>query len=93
MVELRGIEPLALAKHRWHWTLDETNDDRVSCRQYSRDVGRAESTIRQNAEGYDEWVRGHAHASDTPADLGEAMERAVMGDRRDAATEAVAEGR
>jgi len=45
-----------LAKHRWHWTLDETNPERVSLRAYARDVGRAESIVRKYANSYADWT-------------------------------------
>jgi hypothetical protein len=48
----------ALAKHRWHWTLDESNPNRVSARQYALAVGRSAATISGHARGYDEWVMG-----------------------------------
>ncbi len=34
-----------LSQLRWHWTLDESNSDRVSFRQYGRDVGKDHSVI------------------------------------------------
>jgi len=78
----------ALAAHRWHWTLDETNPDRVSIRAYARAVGKSDSTIGQQVRGYAEWlVRGPAHA------LNETIERARMGAETEAATEAVAKAR
>jgi hypothetical protein len=40
----------SLARHRWHWTLDESNPDRFeSIREYARLVGRNEATIRTMA--------------------------------------------
>ena len=42
----------ALAKHRWHWTLDESNPQRVSPREYAKVVGRAHVTIFRHAKGY-----------------------------------------
>lgn len=41
----------ALAELRWHWTLDESNPDRVGFREYARQVGRNESVIRSMANG------------------------------------------
>ena len=37
----------ALMKHRWHWTLDESNAKRVSFAEYARQVGRHESIVRR----------------------------------------------
>jgi hypothetical protein len=47
----------ALAKHRWHWTTDESNPDRVSVRAYARAIGRHYRTIQSHASGYAEWLR------------------------------------
>lgn len=41
-----------LAQHRWHWTLDESNPERVSIRQYAREVGKAYTTIHGMVKGY-----------------------------------------
>lgn len=77
----------ALAKHRWHWTLDDTNPERVSFKAYARAVGRADSTIREYVHGYTLTLTERS----TP--LPEAMKRAKMGAETAAATEAVAEAR
>lgn len=76
-----------LARLRWHWTLDETNTDRVSLREYARAVGRAHSIIARDANAYALTVRGGANS------LNEARERANMGAETEAATEAVAAAR
>jgi predicted nucleic acid-binding Zn-ribbon protein len=41
-----------LAKHRWHWTADEANPERVTFSQYARAVGRDPDTIRNMVVGY-----------------------------------------
>jgi hypothetical protein len=41
-----------LAEHRWHWTLDETNPDRLGIREYARAVGRNHATISNHAHGW-----------------------------------------
>jgi hypothetical protein len=41
-----------LAKHRWHWTLDESNDDRMSLRSYAAASGKAFATVQSYANGY-----------------------------------------
>jgi predicted nucleic acid-binding Zn-ribbon protein len=46
----------ALAKHRWHWTLDESNPDRVSFSAYARAVGRDPESIRKMVTGYVRYV-------------------------------------
>lgn len=75
-----------LARHRWHWTLDESNPGRVSFRAYARAVGKSDMTIRQYANGYELHT-----ARNIP--LTEAMQRAVVGAETEAATEAVAKAR
>lgn len=77
-----------LAGLRWHWTLDETNPDRVSLRQYARQVGLSDTLIRKYAHGYQEW-----RANDIVRSLSETMERSAMGAERQAVTEAVADAR
>jgi hypothetical protein len=41
-----------LAELRWHWTMDETNPDRVSFLEYGRQVGRDHKTIAVMAQAY-----------------------------------------
>jgi hypothetical protein len=79
----------ALARHRWHWTLDESNPGRVSIREYARQVGRDKRTIQDMVNGYATWAGGGA----PPSELPDEMERAKLrGDKLDA-TEAVAAAR
>lgn len=78
----------SLAKHRWHWTLDESNPDRVPVREYARAVGRAESGIRKYVNGYADFV---AHAG--VRTLVESIDRAGMGADTLAATDAIAKAR
>jgi hypothetical protein len=42
----------ALAKHRWHWTLDISNSGKTSFRAYAKAIGRGEATVRTYANGY-----------------------------------------
>ncbi len=79
----------ALAKHRWHWTLDESNPDRVSIRAYAQAVGRAKQTIQKYVNGYAAWQAQSGHAG-VPT-LGEAIERAQMSAEKATMVEAVAE--
>lgn len=76
-----------LARHRWHWTLDETNPDRVSIRAYARAVGRHNTVILKQVNGYSAWVLR------PDAALNEHIERAGMSAEREAAAEAVATAR
>lgn len=78
----------ALAKHRWHWTLDESNPDRVSIRAYAKAVGRSFSAVQGHATGYASWVK-----ADQQVLIGESIQRARMGGETEAATEAVAKAR
>jgi hypothetical protein len=62
----------ALAKLRWRWTMDETNSERVSVREYARQVGRARTVVRKMAQGYADWTRG-GHGALTTSSLSEAI--------------------
>lgn len=79
----------ALARHRWHWTLDESNPERVPVREYARAVGRSQPTIRRIANGYAAWAERGAPLGE----LNDYIERAALSDERAAATEAVAKVR
>ena len=77
----------ALARHRWHWTLDETNADRVTFTAYAAAVERNIGVISVMANGYAAWQQ-----PDTVGrSLGECIRRANMSAERTAAVEAVAE--
>lgn len=75
-----------LARLRWHWTLDKSNDKRVSLRAYARGVGKSFAVVSQYAHGFE------LHR-DQDVPISEAVARASMGAEREAATEAVAEAR
>jgi len=78
----------ALARHRWHWTLDEANPDRVPMREYAREIGRSERTIRGQAKGYADWTaRAGART------LRDCIESAGMGAETALAHEAIADAR
>ena len=77
----------ALAQHRWHWTLDESNPDRVSIREYAREASRNYTTIHAYAHGW------KLFQADRGATINEAMERAKMSSETETATAAVAEAR
>jgi predicted Rdx family selenoprotein len=76
----------ALAKHRWHWTLDESNPERVDFRAYGRAIGRPHSTVVQYARAYAAWVVDEYSSTHS-----EWMQRVNLTAERQAATEAVAE--
>jgi hypothetical protein len=80
----------ALMKLRWHWTVDESNANRVSAFQYAKQVGRSEATIYRYAEGYALFVSPRLKGKVTPD---EARLRADMSAEKFAAVKAVAEAR
>jgi hypothetical protein len=75
-----------LARLRWHWTLDESNNVRVTIDAYAAATGKQRSLIYRYAHGYTRFRHG-------TVTLAEAIERAGMGADREAATQAVAEAR
>lgn len=77
-----------LAAYRWHWTLDESNPERMSIRAYAQLVGRGKTTIHEQVTGYDRW-----RVRDTPdsRSLADHIEAVGLGVEREAATTAVAE--
>jgi hypothetical protein len=87
----------ALARHRWHWTLDPSNGRRVALRQYAREVGRDIKTIHTHAHGYAAWIAQGDEASPITEDgvgqrtLGDQIERAGMSAEREAVVDAIAE--
>ncbi len=78
----------ALAHHRWHHTLDETNPDRVSINAYAKAVARNESTMRRVVKGYAAWRSGG-----TGRTLNEEIRMASRSVEVQAATQAVAEAK
>lgn len=80
----------ALCEHRWHWTLDETNPERVSLAEYARQVGRASSTINTQAHGFAFWV--DAGRPDSPS-LTDFIVRANMGEEFGTVIETIAQAR
>lgn len=76
----------ALARLRWHWTLDEHNEERVSVREYARQVGRSFPAVHSYANGF-------RISRDRGIPISEAIERARVSAETEAATEAVAEAR
>lgn len=80
----------ALAQHRWHWTLDESNAKRVTFTEYAEAVGVNRSTIAKMVKGYDTWRSVRRDARDS---LSEYIAKAGMSVETAAAYEAVAEAR
>jgi hypothetical protein len=83
----RGREELA--QHRWHWTLDESNPERMPIREYARQVARSERVIRMMVNGYASWTATGTRRGK----LNDEIERAALGEEKLAATEAVAKAR
>jgi hypothetical protein len=83
-----------LAKLRWHWTLDESNPDRVSFREYARQVSSHEKSVRAMAHGYAAFVQTSAgpgaRIPGEPQTVTDHIELAKMGEERQDAVKAVA---
>ncbi len=45
-----------LMELRWHWTLDESNPQRVSAAAYAREVGRSRQVISRDAHAWQRWL-------------------------------------
>jgi hypothetical protein len=83
-----------LAKHRWHWTLDESNPDRVPITEYARQIGKPHSAISSQVNGYALWLDENMSSAAADArPLHEHVRRANMSSETQAATEAVAKAR
>jgi hypothetical protein len=81
----------SLAAHRWHWTLNEGNPERVSIREYARSVGRAKSTVAAQVNGYASYLLGGVGGPARP--LSEEVERARVGAEKESVIEAIADAR
>lgn len=77
---------LELAKHRWHWTDDESNPDTVSYAAYARAVGKGATTILQYAKGYVLFTQSGRGARS----FGDALEQVNMSADRRIVIEAIA---
>jgi len=82
----------ALAKLRWHWTIDQSNSDRVSKRAYARAVGRSEAVIRHYANGYVKFLDQAAWPGHAPRTIQDAIRLAAVAVEDQAMHEAIAEG-
>lgn len=83
-----------LAKHRWHWTLDESNPKRVAVREYARAVGRNDTTIARYAKGWATYVDRMAapRAGGAGFTLQDAIRQSEMSAENQEFAEAIAEG-
>jgi hypothetical protein len=80
-----------LARHRWHWTLDESNPERVSISEYARQIGRAKSTILVMVNGYAAYSDDNSRS--TSRTLSDEIGKARMSGETAAAAQAVADAR
>jgi hypothetical protein len=79
-----------LAEHRWHWTLDQTNADRVPIREYARRVGRGIASIHRMAHGFEAFRNSGTPEPGGPVTLTDFIEQANLGAEKAEATQAVA---
>lgn len=79
-----------LAQHRWHWTLDESNPNRVTFVEYAAAVGRSHVTISKQANGYAAWFAEQGREEVPLHGLAEHVERANIGAEKQQAIDAVA---
>lgn len=90
MAEHKASE--ALSKHRWHWTLDESNPGRVSVLAYARAVGRSNTTISTEVNGYAAYLIDFRAGTVTKS-VAEYGERARVSAEKEAVIDAVAQAR
>ena len=79
-----------LARHRWHWTLDESNPNRVTFAEYARAVHRHGDTIAMQANGYRDWLADQATEPDPSKGMNEYIQRSKMNTEKQAAIDAIA---
>lgn len=81
----------ALAKLRWHWTLDEGNSERVSQATYAKAVGRGRSVIAHYANGYKLFLERSVSPANALS-ITDAVRLASQSVEQREMTEAIAEG-
>src|SRR5262245_24232854 len=82
-----------LAELRWHWTLDESNPNRVSQVAYSRAIGRSRAVVGYYARGYALFVeRRTASRASARLTIEDALRLAGQSEEMQEFTEAIAEG-
>jgi len=82
----------ALAKHRWHWTLDPNNPGKVSQREYARAVGRSQTTVSHYAQGHQLYVERLIGPANQQLSITDAIRLASQSVENRAMTEAIAAG-
>lgn len=85
----------ALVQYRWRWTLDESNSDRMTFDAYAFMVGRNPSTIRRQANGYENMLaeRQAGTRREDQKPLYEHIERARVSAEHEAVIDAVGTAR
>lgn len=76
---------IELYRHRWYWTLNPENPERISSEKYGKAVGRAKTTIRLHAKSYAQWLK------DDSKSLSEYAVRANSSEERSLVIERVAD--
>jgi hypothetical protein len=82
-----------LMELRWHWTLDETNPDRVSHAEYARQVGVDRKQISDDAHGWADWLKDQSAGTRMPGQPetpGEYRQLRKLSSERQTAARAVA---
>ena len=82
-----------LWRHRWHWTADPDNAERVSQRVYAAAVHRDQTAIGQSARAYELWRESEESNSSPSTTLSDIRYRASMGENRRLAAETIAKAR
>ena len=87
-----GLRASTSGRTSGHWTLDESNPDRIGFAAYGRAVGLGETVIRKYARAY-EGIRSAPPDSSTGGrnSWSEQLDRKALGAEAEAATEALAE--
>lgn len=81
----------ALASHRYHWTLAEGNELRVSINAYANAIGVAQSKVYAMVHGYAMYLEGYTGTRTNNRSLSDCIELAGMGAERQLATESIAD--
>lgn len=81
----------ALMRLRWHWTRNLDNPERVSAESYASDVGKAPSTIKADANGWQMKLDDHRRDVATMREDGEYRELAKVSETKRQAAQAIAE--
>ena len=81
----------ALAKHRWHQTLDPKGPQH-GAREYAKAIGRSQPVVRTHAKGYEMWLERQADSERPGLSLEDCFRLAGQSAENQAFSEAIAEG-